>query len=311
MATGARVTQDEALRAAAARLAAAGVPEARLKAEWWLADRLGCPRLELTLRRAEPLPETVRIGMESDVRRLERHEPLEYVLGWMDFCGRRFVVNRNVLIPRPETEELAGRALGERDRWAAVADSGKPCAADIGTGSGCLAVTLAATADVRVLAVDASAAALSVARENAARHGVARRIHFHHGDLLSGGAARPRLSLVVANLPYIPTAEMAQLEPHVRDYEPPSALDGGADGLTLVRRLIPQAAVKLRPGGRLWLEMAEDQGARILACLREGPWREATVHDDLYGRPRFVSATLASQPTTNNQQLTTNNHSRP
>ena len=214
--------------------------------------------------------------------RLAQGEPLPYVLGYWHFYGRKFAVTPAVLIPRPETETLVEHALA----WLRQHPARRQIA-DVGTGSGILAVTLAAEiADARITATEISPAALAVAADNARRHRVADRIAFVETDLL---AALPGpFDLIVANLPYIPTAALESLP--VARREPREALDGGADGLALIRRLLAQAPARLAPDGLLLLEIAADQGeaARTLAA-GAFPQAEVRLHRDLAGRARVVA----------------------
>jgi release factor glutamine methyltransferase len=218
--------------------------------------------------------------LEKDRAWLRRtmHEPIQYILGTQEFYGLDFLVKPGVLIPRPETEHLVEAAL-ER-----LAEQSALNIVDVGTGSGILAVTLAKHLPVaQITAVDLSAAALSIARENAARHGVEDRIRFLTSDLL---AALPGecFDAIVSNPPYIPASEV--LETQVRDYEPEQALFAGADGLDIYRRLVPQAFAALRPGG--WLLMEIGHGQRdALTGLLEG-WQEVAFVNDLQGIPRVV-----------------------
>ena len=208
-------------------------------------------------------------------------EPLPYVLGRWHFYGREFAVTPAVLIPRPETETLVEHALA----WLR-AHPDRRRVTDVGTGSGALAVTLAAEKPaVRVTATDISPAALEVARRNARRHSVADRIAFVETDLLTALAGA--FDLIVANPPYIPIAELANLP--VAQHEPREALDGGADGLATIRRLLAQAQTRLAAGGALMLEIAASQGgAARAAALEAFPASKVVVHPDLAGRDRVL-----------------------
>ncbi len=211
--------------------------------------------------------------------------PLPYVLGRWAFYGREFALTPAVLIPRPETETLVDLALA----WL-TAHPNRRWAADVGTGSGVLAVTLAAeVTDLHVTATDISPAALAVARLNAQRHRVAERIVFLETDLLS--ATRGPFDLIVANLPYIPSATLATL-PAAR-YEPRQAFDGGEDGLMLIRRLLAQAKMRLSPAGLLLLEIAADQGPAAQALATAAfPQAQITLHTDLANHPRVLAIAL-------------------
>ena len=224
------------------------------------------------------------VWLDQAVARCGAGEPLAYVLGWWEFYGRRFHVSPAVLIPRPETESLVERVLGYLRSHPQARE-----VADVGTGSGCVAVTLASEApDVRILAVDVSRSALEVARANARAHGVDGRIRWVQSDLLT--SFRATWDVIVANLPYIPNPRLAHLE--VARYEPLVALDGGQDGLETVRRLADGLAGRLRPGGLAALEIDEGQGETLRLLLRSGfAAAEVRVEPDLSGLERYVMVT--------------------
>jgi release factor glutamine methyltransferase len=175
----------------------------------------------------------------------------------------------------------------------------EPLALDVGTGSGCIALALAAENPfARLVATDVSEAAVEVARRNAARLGLDGRVDVRHGDLLDGLHPRERFDLIASNPPYIPEAEYRTLEANVRDYEPRLALHGGEDGLDVYRRLVPAAAARLRPGGVLALEVGAGQAAAVCAlCAAAGAFRPAQERADLAGIPRVVFAGLSSRDT--------------
>jgi len=211
-------------------------------------------------------------------------EPLQYVLGAWDFFGREFLLSPDTLIPRPETEGLAERAVAALRRSPAV----RPAALDIGTGCGAIAVTLAAEVSAaRVVATDISPGALRKARENAARHGVADRVFPVCTDLLSALKCGVCFAVVVSNPPYVAQGEWHLLSPEVRDHEPPGALLAGWDGLSVLRPLVAGAAGLLSPGGELWCEIGSSQGeaASSLPC---GSLRLLGVFPDLAGRDRYI-----------------------
>ncbi|MCL6612692.1 MAG: peptide chain release factor N(5)-glutamine methyltransferase [Peptococcaceae bacterium] len=234
-------------------------------------------------------PDRLSPGQEETFRRLlERRaggEPLAYITGHKEFMGLDFLVGPAVLIPRPETELLVEKALE------ILKDLPAPVVADVGTGSGAIAVSLAVFLEsARIYATDISPGALEVARENAARNGVLERVEFRRGDLLEPLLDIPgfKADLAAANLPYVPSSEIPGLMPEVRDHEPREALDGGPDGLDHYRRLVPQARELLRDGGRLLMEIAPGQGAALREILGPG-WR-VEVFPDLAGRERLVKA---------------------
>jgi release factor glutamine methyltransferase len=277
----------EALANGTRRLAAVGVESARLDADLLLADALGVSRAALLARRPEPLPEAAWARFEARLDRRAAREPLAYILGWKEFYGLSFEVSPAVLIPRPESELLVEEALAHLAREP-QAHTRTPRVADVGTGSGCLAVAIAVHApQARLVAVDQSAAALALARRNAARHAVLGQVRFVRGDLLSG--VRGPLDVVVANLPYVAAEELAGLMPEVRRYEPRVALDGAADGLALLRPLVTQAAGRLAPGGLLLLEVAAGQAGRVAdLLLATGAFAEVATRRDLAGVERLV-----------------------
>lgn len=259
-----------------------------LDAQTLLGHILQRPRAWL-LAHPEARLETEQVhALEAAVRRLENGEPLPYLLGEWEFFGLTFEVTPDVLIPRPETELLVERALG----WL-QAHPEHFRIADVGAGSGCLGIALAVHLPrLRVWAIDLSLAALRVARRNAARHGVADRVRLVCSDLLT--ACHAPFDVILANLPYIPTDVLRQLAVYGR--EPTLALDGGPDGLNLIRRLLEQARRCLAPGGLLLLEIEASQGAAARALAASAfANAEIALYPDLAGhdrvlevRPRFV-----------------------
>ena len=231
------MTVLEVIQRSSEFLARKGVESPRLQIELMLAHVLQVPRLKLYLNFNRAVTERELETLRGIVQRRGAREPLQHILGSACFCGLEMIVSREVLVPRPETELLAERGWEFLQQRAAGAD-GSLRVLDFGTGSGCLAIALAVkVAQAEVHAIDVSGAALEIARQNAVRHAVADRIHFHAGD---GFAALPdqlTFDLVISNPPYIPSAEIDKLEPEVRHYDPRRALDGGADGLDFYRRL--------------------------------------------------------------------------
>ncbi|MBI2438357.1 MAG: peptide chain release factor N(5)-glutamine methyltransferase [Lentisphaerae bacterium] len=292
------------LAAVACRVRAAAPEEARLNCEWLLSRALGCARLELSARRDQRLTESQVRRIEEGALRLAAGEPLQYVLGEAEFMGRVFACDARALIPRPETEQLVARLLAETTLWQTEA----PVIAEVGAGSGCIVISLALERPAgRYLATDTSPAALALARENAARHGVSARIHFIAGDLLSGAtpnttfqhsaecwnvvtAGSMSLDAVVSNPPYVRAADLPALAPTVRDYEPTEALLGGADGLCVIRPLIAQAFPALKPGGTLFLEIGCDQGQAVREIAHSAGFHDIQVHPDLAGKDRIMRA---------------------
>ncbi|HSE93894.1 MAG TPA: peptide chain release factor N(5)-glutamine methyltransferase [Methylomirabilota bacterium] len=279
-----------ALAAATARLAGAGIDTPRVDAEWLLAGILGVGRAALGARLAAGLTPAVAGRFEAAVGRRARREPLQHILGWEDFCGLRLAVTPDVLVPRPETETLVERALALLPPAGAIARR----VIDVGTGAGGIACALAAARrDVRVVAVDLSEAASRLARRNVRAVGVADRVFVVVGDLFAG-LGPTRSDLIVSNPPYLPSAMLAGLAPEVAKHDPRLALDGGADGMHLIRRLVSEAPARLAPGGALALETAGgDQAPDVAALMREAGFVDVTLHLDLTGAQRFVTGVNA------------------
>ena len=254
---------------------------ARFALDWTAAEWL--------VRRDERAPAGFADRLASLVSRRAAREPIAYLTGEREFYGRRFAVTRDVLIPRPETELVVEQALRGLARPPAPESGGRPLVADVGTGSGCLAVTLALECPLaRVLATDVSAAALEVAKANAERLGALGRVEFRHGAYL-GGAMGP-FDLIVANLPYVPESDRASLPREVIGYEPEGALFGGADGLDVVRQLVPLAARSLASAGWLVFEIGRGQEARVRSLIGGSALAIDHVTPDLQGIPRVVVA---------------------
>jgi release factor glutamine methyltransferase len=291
-----------ALATAKARLVAAGTEgsEAESQLRWLAAHLLRCGLLDVELRwdaaAGAGLPGTVTFGeiWAAGVARLERGEPVQYVIGETDFMGLRFFCDAWALIPRPETE-LVVEAAEAFAREAIAPPYGtwpRPLPVlDVCTGSGCIACSLAARLGpaVAVAASDISADALALARKNALALGA--EVEFRKADLFEG-VAPESVALVTANPPYVPTAECDRLPRNVRDWEPRLALDGGAGGMEIISRLVAGAADVLLSGGRLVMEIGEDQGpaVRELPCLKNLPIRILEIRRDCAGRDRVVVA---------------------
>lgn len=272
----------EVLRGAENYLAARGVENARLNAEHLLAHSLGLRRMELYLQFDRALNESERAPMRDLVRRRGAREPLQHILGTVEFHGRTFACDRRALIPRHETEQLVEIAIE-----AAKAKSGAPTILDVGTGSGVIALTLALELpDATIHATEASGDALALAVENAARHDPAHRVAFHQADLLPPNG--DKFHLIVANLPYIPAGDIAGLAEEVHR-DPVSALDGGPDGLDIIRRLVTAAPDRLAPGGSLLLEIGSGQSDAVATLLEECKFRDISIRRDYQDIPRFAA----------------------
>ena len=278
------MTLVERVSEAARRLVAAGIDarDAAFDAEVLARHALGWDRARYLARRREAAPTGFEDRFEPLVARRGRREPVARIVGRREFWGLDLEVTPAVLVPRPESELLVETAL------ARLADRNAPWAvADVGTGSGCLAIALARELPhARVTATDVSPDALAVARRNAARHGVADRIAFRHADLLDG--LPDPCDLIVSNPPYVPDAVVDTLAPEVRCHEPATALRGGPDGLDTARRLAAAAADRLRPGGWLIMEVGDGQSGDAVPIAARTGLRLVDVRPDLQGIPRAV-----------------------
>ena len=259
----------------------ASVAVPRLTAEVLLAHAIGCERAWLFAHSDEPLREVWWIHYGRYLHERMQGKPTQYITGRQEFYGREFRVTPNVLIPRPETEHVVEAALKR-----GVSPKGNAASIiDIGTGSGAIAVTLALEIRATVTATDISAPALGVASENARRWKAP--VSFVACDL-ADGIAGGRFDLVVSNPPYVPESDSSTIQREVRDHEPAVALYGGADGLEVYRRLIPEAARLLKPGGWLVMEIGYRSGEAVRSML--GTWREVETIPDLAGLPRVMVA---------------------
>lgn len=279
------MTVLEVIQRSSEFLAKKGVDSPRLQIELLLAHVLKLPRLRLYLNFERPLVETELSVLRELVKRRASREPLQHILGHTSFCGLEFEVSRAALIPRPETELLAEHAVKFLSSLPAST------VLDFGTGTGCLAVTLAVQCPLATLhALDVSGDALALARRNAARHQVETRITFHHGDGFTALPGDARYDLIISNPPYIATAEIETLQPEVRDFDPRPALDGGADGLDFYRRLATGAGRFLTPGGRIMLEFGDGQDDAITPIFSTENWIVEAVLADYSGRNRIFIA---------------------
>ena len=264
-----------------------GIESPRLNIEHLLAHVLGKRRMDLYIEFDRSLSESELDPLRDLVRRRAQGEPLQHLLGTVEFLGLTLKCDPRALIPRPETEQLCEMLVAEAKRDGCIWKA--HTLADVGTGSGCIALALAASLPgLRVIGLDRSGHALALAMENATHTALAGRVTFLKSDLLS--ALTEPVALIVANLPYIPTHEVATLQGEVlRD--PIAALDGGADGLAIIRRLLAEAPSRLIPRGRLALEIGCDQGAALLAALATTPFADAQILKDYQGRDRYLFAT--------------------
>ena len=293
------MTVLEVIQRSAEFLGKKGVEESRLQAELLLAHLLKMRRMQLYLSFERPLQPDELDAYRELIKRRALREPLQHIVGSTSFCGLEVVVNRHVLIPRPETELLAeqgwqflcGRTpAGNTLAEAALPPEG-PIALDFGTGSGCLALALAAKCPAAIIhALEISPAALETAASNAQRLGLSDRIRFCLGQDLTALPRGLRFDLVISNPPYIATEEIPGLQPEVRDHDPRQALDGGIDGLDFYRRLALDVPACLKPQGRLMVEFGDGQAAAISNLLAEQNWVVEAVLEDYTHRPRLLIA---------------------
>ena len=262
-----------------------GVETGRLDAEWLLAAALGVDRLQLYLKYDRPLSSEEREAFKPLLRRRAGREPLQYIIGRTGFRELELKTDPRVLIPRPETEVLVQEVLD----WASA---GAESVWDMGTGAGAVALSLAAEGTwTRVVATDVSPEALSVAADNAERYDLGGHVEFREGSLFEPLGEGERFDVIVSNPPYIAEGEKGELQPEVRDWEPPEALFAGEDGLDVIRQLVAGAPKHLLSGGLLALECGLGQAEGIAADVQAtGAFGAVRIRADLTGRPRFVTA---------------------
>ena len=268
-------------------LSQAGVEEARLEAELLVAHVMGKERAHLLAAWGEPMSPAALSALEALVKRRVRREPLSYLVGWREFYGLRFAVRSGVLIPRPETETLVDETL----RMASQRYGDAPVVADVGCGCGAIAVALAThLPQARVYAIDSARVALEVTAENLRQHRVEQRVTLLEGDLLAS-LAEP-VDLVVANLPYVRSGDLATIQPEVL-WEPREALDGGPDGLGVIRRMLDQITGKVRTGATVLMECDPRQAELLVReAKRRFPGCSTRVLQDLARLDRVVEVLL-------------------
>jgi release factor glutamine methyltransferase len=290
----------QALRDGTAHLDSASIPSSSLAAELLLIHALGCDRTWLYTHPEAELDQAVTEKYFVLIARRSAGEPTQYLTSKQEFWGLEFEVTPAVLIPRPETEHLIEVAI---DRIGPACRNNPLRIADVGTGSGCIAVALAKEfPNARIVATDISPAALEVAKRNAVRHDVDRRIEFTVADLLNGGAFHESqvtshesrsFDLIASNPPYIAEADASTLHREVRDHEPHAALFGGSSGIEIYPRLIAQAESLLKPGGQLIVELGFGQADSVQETLKaRHAWENLSVTNDLAGIPRILAAEL-------------------
>ena len=263
-------------------LETAGVPEARREASSLLSFVLGKDRTFLISHAEDPVDDDSLSQLREFVERRAAGEPLQYITGVQDFYGREFRVTPDVLIPRPETELLIEEALQLTGKDAFICD--------VGTGSGCIALTLLCELpNARAVAVDKSAAALEIAKLNAAKQSVADRTVFLVSDCFDAlNRDEFQFDLIVSNPPYVSAAALTGLQREVRDHEPLVALSPGPDGLSVIRRLLTEAPAYLKPNGHMLMEIGFDQGEAVRNLIDESVWSLLEVRPDLQCIPRIV-----------------------
>ena len=316
------MTVLEAIQKSTDFLAKKGVESPRLQTELLLAHLLKMPRMKLYLNFERALTPVETDALRDMIRRRGQREPLQHIVGSTSFCGLEIAVNRHVLVPRPETELLAefgwkflqGRAGSPQP--AAARSENAPyqdlSALDFGTGSGCIAIALAVKCPTaKITATDISPDALALASQNAKQHHVAERIEFLQGDGFaalknwegecphepklgnedgSRGRSPSQFDLIISNPPYISPAEIATLQPEVRDFDPRIALDGGTDGLGFYRLIASRAATFLKTGGKVMLEFGDGQAGTIREIFEKEKWIVESIEQDYSHQPRVLIA---------------------
>ncbi|MGE5191295.1 MAG: peptide chain release factor N(5)-glutamine methyltransferase [Deltaproteobacteria bacterium] len=258
----------------------------RLEAEILLAHARRCPRIQLYVQYNEPLTEEERGVMRDLVRRRAQSEPVAYLVGHREFFGLEFRVTPDVLIPRPETETLVLEIV------TLAKQQPRPRILDVGTGSGCIAVSAAVNVpDAIVTATDVHSRALEIARENAARHGVAERIRYLEGDLFAPLMPAEQFEIIASNPPYVADGEMETLPSDVRLHEPALALRAGPQGLDVITRLIAAVPAHLPPGGTLLFEIAPEQAPAVRSLLEQSAeFEPSRTIKDPFGKDRVITA---------------------
>lgn len=258
----------------------------RLDAEILLAHARGCQRIQLYTQFDEPLSDAVRGQMRELVQRRSKAEPVAYLVGQREFFSLGFKVTRDVLIPRPDTETLVMEILD------AIKGLSSPRVLDLCTGSGCVAIAVAKNSkSAHLTAIDISAPAIAIARENVDRHQLADRVDLIESDLFGAIPKDAKFEVIAGNPPYIPAAEIEQLDAEVARHEPRLALDGGADGLSVLKRIINDAPQFAAPKGLLLLEFTPEQASVLESLLTShGGYTDISIRKDLGHRPRVLKA---------------------
>jgi release factor glutamine methyltransferase len=282
----------DAILQGAHQLRQAGVPEARREAGSLVAFVLDRDRSFILSHAEDEIDAQQAARLHDHLQRRARGEPLQYITGHQEFFGLDFEVTSDVLIPRPETELLIESALK-----LARARESAPFICDVGTGSGCIAISLLhelrETPGARAVALDISPAALAVAKRNAARHGVVEQIDFVVSDCFASldpeNPLQSRFDLIVSNPPYVAEHALPELQREVRDFEPRLALAAGEDGLAVIRRLLVEAGSFLKTGGHFLFEIGFDQSEAVEQLIDRNTWKLLEIYNDLQGIPRTVA----------------------
>ncbi len=304
------MTVLEAIQKSAEFLAKKGVESPRLQTELLLAHLLKLPRMKLYLNFERVLAAAEVDSLREFIKRRGQREPLQHIIGSTSFCGFEIAVNRHALVPRPETELLAESGW----EFLSTLNPQPSTALDFGTGTGCIAIALAMKCpSAKIIATDISVDALALAKENAGRNNVADRIEFvqsdgfvafqsegrvtrvpnikdENGGSQSSPLRKMEFDLIISNPPYIPSAEIATLQPEVHDFDPRAALDGGTDGLDFYRKLAVESKSFLKPGGKIMLEFGDGQADAIRTIFETEKWIVEGVKEDYSHRARILIA---------------------
>ena len=288
------MTWRETIAKAGAYLQAKAVPEAQVAAELLAARLLKTGRGTLAAHLEKEVPEKWLEAMRRGMARLANGEPIQYVLGEWDFRHLTLKCDRRALIPRPETEELVTRVLAHLNRsYSSVPHS--PFIVDVGTGTGAIILSIAQEfkGDAAFLGTDVSEDAIALAQENAAKCGLTERVKFAVADGLDDFDEPECVDVIVSNPPYIESAVCDTLDPRVRDYEPRLALDGGVTGLDFYDRYLGDALNILKPGGAVFFEIGEGQGAALAKLMADYGFGEVKIEKDFAGHDRYASGVLS------------------
>lgn len=280
-------TVADVLKVGADFLEKKDIEQPRLACELLACRLLNCKRMDLYTRHDTALSEKQLEAMRRGIKRVADGEPVQYVTGETGFMDHVFKTDKRALIPRPETEVLVKQVLECEELW-----KNRPAIIDVGTGSGCIIISLAAKyPEANYIGMDVSSDAVSLAKENAEKCGVSDRIAFASKDI-SDTIEPESIDALIANLPYIPSDVCDKLPRHIIEHEPRAALDGGPDGLDIIRSVVSDAAIVLKPGGFIFLEAGEDQADKVKEILAGEGFADVSVTKDLNGKDRIISARI-------------------